>query len=159
MLTSALIANPGKPVLVAPAMNTNMWTNAVTQANRRTLEERGYQFLEPGVGRLAEGVVGAGRLAEPPEIVESVRETLYRQADLANLPVLVTAGPTREMIDPVRAISPTALRVRWAMPSPPPPLRGGAGDARYRPDHAAAARRDGASRFGYVGGGDASCLP
>lgn len=81
MLAAALIANPGKPVLIAPAMNTDMWKNPAVQANRRTLESRGYQFVEPGVGRLAEGLVGAGRLAEPPEIVAIIKETLARQQD------------------------------------------------------------------------------
>ena len=105
MLTSALTANRAKPVLVAPAMNTDMWEHPATQANRRTLEGRGYRFLEPGVGRLAEGVVGAGRLAEPPEIVRSVREILAQKQDLAGASVLVTAGPTREPLDPVRFLS------------------------------------------------------
>jgi phosphopantothenoylcysteine decarboxylase/phosphopantothenate--cysteine ligase len=105
MLTAALLANPGKPILIAPAMNTHMWQNPATQANRRTLEARGYVFIEPGVGRLAEGIVGAGRLAEPLEIVEIIQSTLARRQDLAGLRVLVTAGPTREPIDPVRFIS------------------------------------------------------
>jgi len=108
MLTSALVANPSKPVLIAPAMNTHMWQNPATQANRRTLEARGYAFIEPGIGRLAEGIVGAGRLAEPPEIIEMIRETLGRRQDLEDLVglrVLVTAGPTREPIDPVRFLS------------------------------------------------------
>lgn len=105
MLTAVVVANPGKPVLIAPAMNTNMWQNAATQTNRRTLEARGYIFIEPGVGRLAEGIIGAGRLAEPPEIVEVIRETLFPKRDLEGKRVLVTAGPTREAIDPVRYIS------------------------------------------------------
>ncbi len=105
MLASALVANIHKPVLIAPAMNTDMWANPATQANRKTLEARGYQFIEPGVGRLAEGVVGAGRLAEPHEILEIVRQTLTQTQDLVGLRVLVTAGPTREFIDPVRFIS------------------------------------------------------
>lgn len=105
MLTSALIANRAKPVLICPAMNTDMWAHPATQANRRTLEGFDYHFLDPGVGRLAEGVVGAGRLAEPPEIVQAVREILLPARDLAGLSVLVTAGPTREAIDPVRFLS------------------------------------------------------
>ncbi|MBC8103366.1 MAG: bifunctional phosphopantothenoylcysteine decarboxylase/phosphopantothenate--cysteine ligase CoaBC, partial [Cytophagales bacterium] len=105
MLTSALIANVRKPVLVAPAMNTDMWANPAVQGNRRILEQRGYGFIEPGVGRLAEGVIGAGRLAEPVEIVEIVRQTLFPRRDLEGLNVLVTAGPTREPIDPVRFLS------------------------------------------------------
>lgn len=105
MLTSALLANRTKPVLIAPAMNTDMWMNAATQANRRTLEARGYQFIEPGTGRLAEGVIGAGRLAEPPEIVDVLRELLAQKHNLAGVNVLVTAGPTREKLDPVRFLS------------------------------------------------------
>jgi len=105
MLTSALVSNARKPVLLAPAMNTDMWKNAATQANRKTLEGRGYQFIEPGVGRLAEGVVGAGRLAEPAEILEAVQNVLRRGRDLAGVRVLVTAGPTREALDPVRFLS------------------------------------------------------
>ena len=105
MLTSALLARADKPVLVAPAMNTDMWTHPATQTNRRTLEGFGYEFLEPGVGRLAEGVVGAGRLPEPPEIVEAVRDRLTQPRDLEGVSVLVTSGPTREMLDPVRFLS------------------------------------------------------
>lgn len=105
MLTSALVSNIHKPVLVAPAMNTDMWANPATQANRQTLEKRGYQFIEPGVGRLAEGIVGAGRLAEPLEIVQAIRDVFARGTVLAKLQVMVTAGPTREAIDPVRYIS------------------------------------------------------
>ena len=105
MLTATLVANPGKPVLIAPAMNTNMWQNPATRANRRTLESWGYTFIEPGVGRLAEGIVGAGRLAEPQEIIEIIRSTLTKRQDLTGKRVLVTAGPTREAIDPARYIS------------------------------------------------------
>ncbi|GAB4458175.1 MAG: bifunctional phosphopantothenoylcysteine decarboxylase/phosphopantothenate--cysteine ligase CoaBC [Armatimonadaceae bacterium] len=105
MLAAALIANPGKPVLIAPAMNTDMWKNPAVQANRRTLESRGYQFVEPGVGRLAEGLVGAGRLAEPPEIVAIIKETLARQQDFQGVSFLITAGPTREPLDPVRYLT------------------------------------------------------
>ena len=105
MLTSALVANVHKPVLLAPAMNTDMWANPATQANRQTLERRGVGFIEPGVGRLAEGVVGAGRLAEPPEIVAHIIDTLRAGQDMLGVKVLVTAGPTREAIDPVRFIS------------------------------------------------------
>lgn len=105
MLTAALIANARKPVLIAPAMNTDMWRNPVTQANRATLESRGYRFIEPGVGRLAEGIVGAGRLAEPVDIVNVIGETLLPRRDLAGKRILITAGPTREPLDPVRFIS------------------------------------------------------
>jgi phosphopantothenoylcysteine decarboxylase/phosphopantothenate--cysteine ligase len=105
MLTSALISNVRKPVLIAPAMNTDMWAHPATRRSRQILEGYGYRFIEPGVGRLAEGVVGAGRLAEPAQMLEEVTRTLAQTRDLAGLRVLVTAGPTREPIDPVRFIS------------------------------------------------------
>jgi phosphopantothenoylcysteine decarboxylase/phosphopantothenate--cysteine ligase len=86
-------------------MNANMWAHPATQTNRRTLEQRGCHFLDPGVGRLAEGIVGAGRLAEPANIVRAVHGILLPYRDLAGLHVLVTAGPTREAIDPVRYLT------------------------------------------------------
>ena len=105
MLTSALLANRTRPVLVCPAMNTDMWTHPATQANRQTLAGWGYRFLDPVVGRLAEGVVGAGRLAEPPDIVRAIRDLLFPPRDFDGVNVLVTAGPTREAIDPVRYLT------------------------------------------------------
>ena len=105
MLTTALAANLHKPVLIAPAMNADMWAHPAAQANRQTLEARGYRFIEPGFGRLAEGIVGAGRLAEPSDILQTVIATLRTNRDLSGLSVLVTAGPTREAIDPVRFIT------------------------------------------------------
>lgn len=105
MLSCALLARTTQPVLVCPAMNTDMWNHPATQRNRKILEGYGYTFLEPGVGRLAEGVVGAGRLPEPADIVVAIRETLAHRGDLAGLNILVTAGPTREPIDPVRFLS------------------------------------------------------
>ena len=105
MLTSVLLARGDTPVLIAPAMNTHMWAHPATRQNRRTLEEYGYGFLEPGVGRLAEGIVGAGRMAEPADIVGAVTNLLTGGRDLADLSVLVTAGPTREPVDPVRYLT------------------------------------------------------
>jgi len=105
MLTSLLLARADTPVLIAPAMNTHMWAHPATRRNRATLEGFGYGFLEPGVGRLAEGIVGAGRMAEPAEILEAVTRLLSRAGDLAGLRVLVTAGPTREPVDPVRYLT------------------------------------------------------
>jgi len=90
------------PVLVAPAMNTNMWEHPATQANLETLRERGVRIVEPGNGPLACGTVGPGRMAEPEEIAEAVLDTLGRRHDLAGETVLVTAGGTREALDPVR---------------------------------------------------------
>jgi phosphopantothenoylcysteine decarboxylase/phosphopantothenate--cysteine ligase len=93
------------PVLVAPAMNTNMWEHPATQANLETLRQRGVRVVEPGTGDLACGMVGAGRMAEPDAIAEAVLGVLGRRRDLAGEIVLVTAGGTREALDPVRFLS------------------------------------------------------
>jgi phosphopantothenoylcysteine decarboxylase/phosphopantothenate--cysteine ligase len=90
------------PVLVAPAMNVNMWEHPATQANLETLRERGVRVIEPGTGELACGMVGAGRMAEPEAIAEAVLLALGRSHDLSGEVVLVTAGGTREALDPVR---------------------------------------------------------
>src|SRR5208282_2856237 len=90
------------PVIVAPAMNVNMWEHPATQANLEILRRRGVVIVEPGTGYLACGMVGAGRLAEPEEIVAVTLERLGVAQDLAGETVLVTAGPTHEPIDPVR---------------------------------------------------------
>ena len=92
------------PVVVAPAMNVNMWNHAATQANIDTLKQRGVRVAEPGTGDLACGMVGAGRMAEPEAIAEFVMKTLDRRRDLAGEIALVTAGGTREAIDPVRFV-------------------------------------------------------
>jgi len=96
------------PVLVAPAMNSQMWAHPATAENIATLRARGVHIVEPGEGELACGMVGPGRLAEPDLIAdaaESVLNTPAIQQDLAGKNVLITAGPTREPIDPVRYIS------------------------------------------------------
>src|SRR5579863_9453562 len=90
------------PVIVAPAMNVNMWEHPATQANLKTLRERGVGIVEPGSGYLACGMIGAGRLAEPEEIVAVTLERLGVTQDLAGETLLITAGPTHEPIDPVR---------------------------------------------------------
>jgi phosphopantothenoylcysteine decarboxylase/phosphopantothenate--cysteine ligase len=90
------------PVLVAPAMNTHMWTHDAVQANLRTLAARGIRFVEPGDGYLACGWVGPGRLAEPDAIVTAADAILGRRTSLEGRRVLVTAGPTVEDIDPAR---------------------------------------------------------
>ena len=90
------------PVIIAPAMNVNMWEHPATQANLKILRERGVQVVEPGSGYLACGMVGAGRLADPEEIVAATLERLGVAQDLAGETVLITAGPTYEPIDPVR---------------------------------------------------------
>jgi phosphopantothenoylcysteine decarboxylase/phosphopantothenate--cysteine ligase len=83
-------------------MNVNMWEHPATQANLQILRDRGVRIVEPGSGYLACGMVGAGRLAEPEEIVAATLERLGISQDLAGETVLVTAGPTHEPIDPVR---------------------------------------------------------
>ena len=92
------------PVLVAPAMNVNMWEHPATQANLETLRRRGVQIIEPGTGALACGMVGAGRMAEPEAIAHTVFSAMGHRHDLAGEIVLVTAGGTREALDPVRFI-------------------------------------------------------
>ncbi len=90
------------PVIVAPAMNVNMWEHPATRSNLETLRQRGVHVVEPGSGYLACGMVGEGRLAEPEEIVAQTLAVLGIAQDLAGETVLVTAGPTQEPIDPVR---------------------------------------------------------
>lgn len=102
---STLLLATTAPVLVAPAMNTHMLAHPATQANLATLRERGATVLEPGTGRLACGAVGAGRLADVAGIVEAVNHALARRTDLAGKRLLITAGATREPLDPVRFIS------------------------------------------------------
>ena len=103
LLTNVLLATRA-PVVLCPAMHTEMWEHAAVQDNLRTLAQRGVHIVPPETGRLAGGDVGAGRLAEPATIVEAIEHVLTAQ-DLAGLGVLVTAGGTREPIDPVRYIS------------------------------------------------------
>jgi phosphopantothenoylcysteine decarboxylase/phosphopantothenate--cysteine ligase len=93
------------PVVVAPAMNVNMWNHPATQANLEVLRKRGVRVVEPESGYLACGMVGAGRLAENEAIVAAVMQALGAAQDLAGEIVLVTAGPTREKIDPVRYLT------------------------------------------------------
>jgi phosphopantothenoylcysteine decarboxylase/phosphopantothenate--cysteine ligase len=93
------------PVVVAPAMNVNMWNHPATQENIVKLRERGVNVVEPDEGYLACGMVGAGRLAGHAEILAAVRATLHTDRDLAGETVLVTAGPTCEDLDPVRYLT------------------------------------------------------
>jgi phosphopantothenoylcysteine decarboxylase/phosphopantothenate--cysteine ligase len=99
-LTTLFLATTA-PVVVAPAMNVNMWENPATQANIQTLKTRGYTVVEPDSGYLA---CGAGRLAANETIVQAVLKVLHAEQDMAGETVLITAGPTREPIDPVRYI-------------------------------------------------------
>ncbi len=101
---SALYLATTAPVLVAPAMNTNMLEHPAVRQNLRTLEARGVRFVQPGAGYLACGWIGKGRLAEPEDIVEAADLVLRGSRSLAGLRALVTAGPTYEDLDPVRFI-------------------------------------------------------
>ncbi len=103
-LSTTALAFTG-PVLLAPAMNVNMWQSASVQGNLEILRKRGLRIVEPSSGDLACGWVGEGRLAEPPEIVEAALRVLDEKKDLARLRILVSAGPTQEKLDPVRYIS------------------------------------------------------
>jgi phosphopantothenoylcysteine decarboxylase/phosphopantothenate--cysteine ligase len=94
-----------KPVVLAPAMNTNMWQHAATQANLEALRARGHKIVEPEDGFLACGMIGPGRLAEPERIADAISEQINRQRDLIGETILITAGPTQEPLDPVRFIS------------------------------------------------------
>jgi phosphopantothenoylcysteine decarboxylase/phosphopantothenate--cysteine ligase len=103
-LTTLYLAFTG-PVVIAPAMNVNMWQHAATQANLATLKHRGHTIVEPGSGYLACGMTGPGRLAEIEEIAAAVEMAGNSRRDLAGETVLITAGPTQEPLDPVRYIS------------------------------------------------------
>ncbi|MBP7072450.1 MAG: bifunctional phosphopantothenoylcysteine decarboxylase/phosphopantothenate--cysteine ligase CoaBC [Clostridia bacterium] len=104
MLSTTIMATKAK-VLVAPAMNTNMYENPVLQRNIKLLSELGYIMIPPAEGRLACGDVGKGKMAEPAVIEKTIVDLLNPRQDMAGRTVLVTAGPTREAIDPVRFIS------------------------------------------------------
>jgi len=103
-LTTLYLAFTGRVVL-APAMNTNMWLHPATQANLGVLRDRGCEIVEPGDGPLACGMTGPGRLAEPAAIADLVASMAAKREDLSGETVLITAGPTEEPIDPVRFIS------------------------------------------------------
>jgi len=102
---STLYLATSAPVVVAPAMNVNMWNHPATQANLEILRKRGVKIVEPDSGYLACGMVGQGRLAENEAIVSATLEALGASQDLAGETVLITAGPTREKIDPVRFLT------------------------------------------------------
>ena len=104
MLSTTVMATRA-PVLIAPAMNTAMLENPATQQNIRTLKSRGMRMIAPGVGMLACGTSGAGRMSEPEQIVAAAVEALRPREDFAGLAVVVTAGPTAEPLDPVRFIT------------------------------------------------------
>lgn len=104
MLSTTVMATKA-PVLFVPAMNHNMYANPAVQENIKKLRERGFLFMEPGTGRMAEGSSGKGRLPEPPAIVEEILGLLNPDRTLEGVRVLVTAGPTREPLDPVRYLT------------------------------------------------------
>ena len=104
MLTTTILAC-GCPKLAAPAMNTRMYENPVTQDNLETLRRYGWQVIEPKSGRLACGAVGMGKMPEPEELLEAVDHAVRYEKDMAGLRLLLTAGPTREALDPVRFLS------------------------------------------------------
>ena len=103
-LTTLYLATTA-PVVVAPAMNVNMWNHPATQANIETLRHRGVKIVDPDAGYLACGMIGPGRLAANEFVVAAVMEALGAAQDLAGETVLITAGPTREKIDPVRYLT------------------------------------------------------
>ena len=103
LLTTTLMATKAK-VLFAPAMNSNMWENPLYKKNQETLEAHGYHFIDPAYGELACGWQGQGKLPDPQEIFLAA-QALFGKQDLAGKTLLVTAGPTREEIDPVRFLS------------------------------------------------------
>ncbi len=103
MLTATVLATTA-PVVIAPAMNVNMYENPVTQENIAKLKKRGFVFVGPGHGRLATGKEGSGRLADVAQIMGAVAQVLGKKGDLAGRRIVVTAGGTREPVDPVRYI-------------------------------------------------------
>ena len=104
MLTTTVLACRC-PKLIAPAMNTNMYENPVTQDNLETLRRYGWEVIEPKSGRLACGAVGAGKLPEPEELLQYVLKHLALPHDLIGKKVLISAGPTQEALDPVRYLT------------------------------------------------------
>lgn len=103
-LLSTIITAVRAPVLIAPAMNVNMYNNSIVQDNISYLKEKGYKFIAPSEGMLACGYTGKGRLPEPEVLLEYIYKELTKK-DLEDKRILITAGPTRETIDPVRYIT------------------------------------------------------
>jgi phosphopantothenoylcysteine decarboxylase/phosphopantothenate--cysteine ligase len=104
------------PVIIAPAMNVNMYENAITQENLAKLKARGFTIIEPERGRLASGKVGLGRLADTDKIMGTITQVLGRKGDLAGKRLVVTAGGTQEPIDPVRHITnPSSGKMGYAI--------------------------------------------
>jgi phosphopantothenoylcysteine decarboxylase/phosphopantothenate--cysteine ligase len=104
-LLTATTLVAGCPLLIAPAMESHMYTHVATQTNIQTLRDRGAKFIGPVEGRLASGAVGYGRFVEPPDILSAVRYEISRSGPFKGKKVIVTAGGTQEAIDPVRVIT------------------------------------------------------
>ena len=104
MLTSTMLACTA-PILLSPAMNTHMYDNPVTQENMRKLESLGYQLIEPAAGHLACGDTGKGKMPEPEMLLDCILQEIACEKDMVGKKVLVTAGPTRESLDPVGYIT------------------------------------------------------
>ena len=104
MLTTTILAC-NCPKIAAPAMNTKMYENPVTQDNLDILRKYGWEIVEPASGRLACGAVGKGKMPEPEDLLETVLHALSHEKDMSGLKVLVTAGPTRAALDPVRYLT------------------------------------------------------
>lgn len=104
MLTTTVLASKA-PKIVAPAMNTNMYENPITQDNMKTLKKYGFKVIEPAVGYLACGDTGAGKMPEPEDLYDYIEQEIAMKKDMLGINVLVTAGPTQEAIDPVRYIT------------------------------------------------------
>ncbi len=104
LLTATVLASEA-PTLIAPAMHETMYKNNFTQANIEKLKEKGFKFIGPEYGKLASGKSGLGRLASNDKIIDGVKDILNRKKDMAGKTFLITAGPTREYLDPVRYIS------------------------------------------------------
>jgi phosphopantothenoylcysteine decarboxylase/phosphopantothenate--cysteine ligase len=115
-LLSTLALAARCPVLLAPAMDVGMWSHSATQANVETLRRRGVRFAGPARGRMASGLEGEGRFLEPDQILGHIRLTLGRNGTLSGRRIVVTAGPTREFLDPVRFLSnPSSGRQGFAL--------------------------------------------
>ncbi|NIP41692.1 MAG: bifunctional phosphopantothenoylcysteine decarboxylase/phosphopantothenate--cysteine ligase CoaBC [candidate division Zixibacteria bacterium] len=115
-LLSTVVMAAQSPVMIAPAMNTQMYTNPVVQENMKKLVNLGYKFLDPTIGEMACRTYGVGRLPDPDEILEEVVNHFGQTLDMHDLKVLVTAGPTVEHIDAVRYVSnPSSGKMGYAM--------------------------------------------
>ncbi|HUT96838.1 MAG TPA: bifunctional phosphopantothenoylcysteine decarboxylase/phosphopantothenate--cysteine ligase CoaBC [Dehalococcoidales bacterium] len=115
-MPSLIVLATKAPIILAPAMHANMYLNPITQENLAKLKARGFIIIEPEYGRLASGGVGPGRLADTDKIVGTIKQVLGRRGDLAGKKLVVTAGGTREPIDPVRHIgNPSSGKMGYAI--------------------------------------------